>query len=151
MELATRFTKIRKEPKTASVKKEEYISQLTSFALALNSKYTRGKDVDDISSTIHLISMVVSLIFKAKEKIKSNGVELTTDETIDLICELLLPVVDSLREFGSISDAKHAEITNSLNEIDDKSEMISTVIDIVYGASMILTKSTFWKRNCICL
>lgn len=135
--------------KTSSVKKAEYISKLMTYALTLTSKSTRNKEVDDISSTIHVISLVTSLIFRAKQNIKSNGVELTTDETIDLIVELLHPVIDKLHDYGNITDDKHIEITKSLDEIDDKSEIIASIIDIVHGASMILIKSTFWKRNCL--
>jgi predicted house-cleaning noncanonical NTP pyrophosphatase (MazG superfamily) len=151
MELQNKFVKMKTEPKSMSVKKQEYISQLKDLALKLNSKYTKSKNASDVSTYIHVISMVVTLFFEAKKKMKSNDVDISTDETIDMIVELLHPVVDQLLAFDCISQEKHDEISSDLDTLDDMSGIIASVIDVVHGASLIFIKSSFWKRNCICL
>lgn len=130
----------------------DYKSQLKNEVLKLIKLKTNSSQYAKIAKVTQLISVVVSLISKARSELDRRlAKDISTDDLIDTVVELAQQLTDHLQTQGKISKELHAEISTHLQLTNDVSPLIAVSLDAIAGRlewdTEDLPSCCVWRRS----
>lgn len=128
------------------MERELYIEMIKTLAISLNDKYCTSRYKGKLNTGIQIIHLSITLTMKAIDKSKNEKVKLTTDEVVNIVVSIMLPINEKLYKTDSIDIKTFEEINKMLEDIDTLSPIIAGLIDISSTAITVLTKPSFWKK-----
>ena len=123
-----------------------YIEMIKTLAISLNDKYSNKRYKGKFNSAIEIVYLAITLTTKAINKSKNDKVNLTTDEIIDIVVSVLLPINEKLYKTDSIYIKTFNKINEMLQDVDAMSPIIGNLIDMSSTAVVVLSKPSFWKK-----
>lgn len=130
-------------------KENEDLNYIRDVALGLSKKYIGKRYTKITNNVLKLISLCITLIFRAYDKSMISNIDLSNESIIYLVFEIIDPVKDLLYEKKLITEEIRTELSTAIENKVELTDKILQAIEICNISIELIKRSGIFSK-CLC-